>query len=135
MISHKDCTHPATTLGRRSCPLRKLAEVDGDRKFPKEPPANATPRWKPERTQVVEDESKVPYLKQGKSPMTVTAYKELPSVYAHEMHKPLVRVNDHNGSYEVIGRDQSGNLVRAYAFDWEDTHGAFSALPLRRLAD
>ena len=121
MISHKNCTHPATTLARRACPLRKgLPPVEK----PKEPP-HVEVAQEPERK----------VLRMGGKPLTREAYQALRVVDGREVRNPLVRIlGRYDWDYQVIGRDESGEYVRAYPFHWEDGHDEFMALPARRLA-
>ena len=120
MTSHKNCTHPATTLARREC-RKQNPSVD-------EP----TPHVE------VEDEAprvELRTVKVGGKPLTREAYKAMRCVDARQVHKPLVRIPRRSDwDYDVIGRDEGGEYVRAYGFWWEERHDEFMALPARRLA-
>ena len=125
MVSHKNCDHPATTLARRACPLRK-----GTSEQP--------PRVEPQAARPEGSTPKARVLKIDGKRFGHADFRQLPYVHRWEIVKPLALVSDPPGpwdGYGLVGRDKDGNYVRASHYEWEAPRSQYEGLPTCHLAD
>ncbi|WP_435594835.1 hypothetical protein [Tsukamurella tyrosinosolvens] len=123
MRSHKNCTHPKTTLARRECrqsnPEPPVDEVIASQSLRSPKPSRVE--------QLPPDLSAARQIKANGRPMTRTEYDNLPdSVY----FEPLARIfrEPEVYEYDILGRDEEGNYVRGG--DHLFSHSIVDRLPL-----
>lgn len=125
MVSHKDCTHPATTLARRACPLRKGT-------------SEQAPRVESRAVRTESSTAKARILKIDGKRFGHADFRALPYVHRWEIVRPLALVANPPGpwdGYALVGRDKNGSYVRTSHYEWEAPRSQYEGLPTCHLAD